>query len=320
MPKKQSVPKRVGFTLIELLVVIAIIAILIALLLPAVQQAREAARRSQCKNNLKQLGLAMHNYHETYKMFPPGVVNATNCTAANTNYLWGWGSYLLPMLDQAPLYQQLSPNGCNLPQPSTLVQTGWSSALLQTPLAAYVCPSDTGAAVNAFYRNYSKSNYVISEAVITTNGSTANSSVRIRDITDGTSNTFLHGERTLKPGAVVGKRFTGAIIWGRIDVSDASNKFRANWPINTPNPTTSTANGIGGDSGCFRHGVSSEHVGGAQFLMGDGSVRFVSQNIGNNPAAGSTSTCIAMSTALTGPGFIFQNLFMIADGNVVGDF
>src|SRR5581483_8700238 len=95
-----------GFTLIELLVVIAIIAILIALLLPAVQQAREAARRTQCKNNLKQLGLALHNYHDNFNTFPPGGVNGT---AATSNYQgWGWSIMLLPQIDQAPLYNQIN--------------------------------------------------------------------------------------------------------------------------------------------------------------------------------------------------------------------
>src|SRR4051812_34956396 len=89
--------RRRGFTLIELLVVIAIIAVLIALLLPAVQQAREAARRTQCKNNLKQIGLALHNYHDTYDQFPLGVLNKLN-----------WRVSVLPMLDQAPAYNQLS--------------------------------------------------------------------------------------------------------------------------------------------------------------------------------------------------------------------
>src|SRR4051812_6730319 len=91
-----------GFTLIELLVVIAIIAVLIALLLPAVQQAREAARRSQCKNNLKQIGLALHNYHDTANTLPPGWIG--DPTGSNAGNRWGWGTMILPYLDQAPLY------------------------------------------------------------------------------------------------------------------------------------------------------------------------------------------------------------------------
>ena len=95
-----------GFTLIELLVVIAIIAILIALLLPAVQQAREAARRSQCKNNMKQIGLALHNYHDVYNTFPPGYVGQTDVSILAGYGLWSWSALILPYIDQAPLYNQ----------------------------------------------------------------------------------------------------------------------------------------------------------------------------------------------------------------------
>src|SRR5271156_6169116 len=110
--------RRKGFTLIELLVVIAIIAVLIALLLPAVQQAREAARRTQCKNNLKQMGLAMYNYLDVYQSFPPGYLgysagNGGSCSTLD-NYAqrgqgWGWGCYLLPYLDQGNLYNLIQP-------------------------------------------------------------------------------------------------------------------------------------------------------------------------------------------------------------------
>lgn len=102
-------PRR-GFTLIELLVVIAIIAVLIALLLPAVQQAQEAARRTQCKNNIKQLGLALHNYHDVYRTFPTGwiaVENGRHNAHEGLNGA-GWGSMILPYLDQAPLYQKFN--------------------------------------------------------------------------------------------------------------------------------------------------------------------------------------------------------------------
>ena len=107
--------KRRGFTLIELLVVIAIIAVLVSLLLPAVQQAREAARRTQCRNNLKQIGLAMHNYEGTFGSFPPGYLGATtNCSmirngvAPNVAQGWGWGTFILPFVDQANVYSAMN--------------------------------------------------------------------------------------------------------------------------------------------------------------------------------------------------------------------
>ena len=123
--------RRTAFTLIELLVVIAI---LIALLLPAVQQAREAARRTQCKNNLKQIGLAMHNYHDTFNVFPPGIVNIRGCVATNATHLWGGMTFLLPQIEQAPLYNQLNVNGCNIPVATTLFN---GAALLQQPLPMF---------------------------------------------------------------------------------------------------------------------------------------------------------------------------------------
>src|SRR5580692_6525108 len=101
---------RRGFTLIELLVVIAIIAVLIGLLLPAVQAAREAARRAQCSNNLKQIGVAMHNYHSTHDTFPPGYVTAISMDAGNPEIGpgWAWGTMLLNNLEQTPLYNNIN--------------------------------------------------------------------------------------------------------------------------------------------------------------------------------------------------------------------
>lgn len=159
-----------GFTLIELLVVIAIIAILIALLLPAVQQAREAARRTQCKNNLKQHGLAIHNYHDVHKQFPPGVINSgdSGATGANAPYACnlnhtGW-TMLLPYLDQSPLYNQWNPN-----EPSSkadenglgLCGTGDfttnQNILGKVNLPAMLCPSDSVNAPTIY--SHSESHY-----------------------------------------------------------------------------------------------------------------------------------------------------------------
>src|SRR5262245_45950852 len=141
--------RRPAFTLIELLVVIAIIAVLIALLLPAVQQAREAARRTQCKNNLKQIGLAYHNYHDTHNCLPPQGETNGFVDSASMNVtpkpVWGWSTYVLPFIDQAPLFNQLNPGPTSL---TAAVQSNTLYPLVQTMLPVYRCPSDTGQLLN----------------------------------------------------------------------------------------------------------------------------------------------------------------------------
>src|SRR5690349_2559350 len=130
--------RRTAFTLIELLVVIAIIAILIALLVPAVQKAREAAARTQCTNNLKQIGLAMHSYHDTYKRLPPGYVDGnTNPNSTPDNDVgpgWGWAAFLLPYMEQGPLYNQINFG--------VTVGVGVNAQASQQPIALFLCPSD----------------------------------------------------------------------------------------------------------------------------------------------------------------------------------
>ncbi|MCA9087066.1 MAG: DUF1559 domain-containing protein [Planctomycetaceae bacterium] len=274
-----------GFTLIELLVVIAIIAILIALLLPAVQQAREAARRSQCKNNIKQIGLALHNYHDTFNTLPAAFyrVNTTTPPAA-----WGWGTMILPYIDQAPLYNTLNPSN-----PPAVAPT----AAVQTVIPAYRCPSDTGPQLNANRGNWGTSNYsgvygsVASTADANENLSSGNgcfsasSSVRFRDITDGTSNTVGIGERAY--GKLGTDTYNGAIWAGIYDAGKHASNIRA---INEGDKAINST-----DDWAY----SSQHVGGAHFLLMDGSVRFISENTDR---------------------LLVKNLANKADGNVVGEF
>jgi len=306
---------RTGFTLIELLVVIAIIAILIALLLPAVQQAREAARRTQCKNNLKQLGLALHNYHDQTNLFPPGWVSQYYQVATGEPTNWSWGAFLLPQIEQGPLYNILTPGTRRIDE--NLALGGATAAALQTPLAAFRCASDPGPALNNFssamgvnatqqtdFGTYARmvwngttnvsiatSNYVINADTADSNTPAiiaatygpplgiawADSRVGIRDITDGTSNTIILGERTwslkgLTIGAGNALGFSPAASVGAY----ANQQCRACLaviavPYWGMNQTVINANHQS-------RSYSSAHTGGVHFLMGDGAVRFISDN------------------------------------------
>ncbi|SFH56236.1 DUF1559 domain-containing protein [Planctomicrobium piriforme] len=221
------VRSRPGFTLIELLVVIAVIAVLISLLLPAVQQAREAARRTQCKNNLKQMGLALNNYHDAYSTFPIGVVSPgtpviTTATAPTAKVQGlGWSVGLLPFMDHANLSEQIQAaarNGWTTIVPITYEAYGytytWDSSVSLSSLfavpAAYRCPSDatsdSGDNDRGQYGNYV--GVYDSTGVLDGSGATITMKVkndgmfgvnvvrRFSDIIDGSSNTFIVGERS----------------------------------------------------------------------------------------------------------------------------
>ncbi len=295
---KNDISKHRGFTLIELLVVIAIIAILIALLLPAVQQAREAARRSQCKNNLKQMGLALHNYHDTHKVFP--------ISHGDTGNSFGWRALVLPYIDQAPLYNQINFSG-------NIVDAG-NLTVAQTPLAAYRCPSDpTSDRVSGGNLVWSNWCYPATcpaasrnDIAVTTykgvdgraydqqasaspiphgmfdrrmglnvsggGGSvvTPNRAIRMRDVVDGTTNVLFVGENS--PG------FHAWSSWAAWH-SPMTTAF----PINHPWKVWGSAQAR--MASATTHGwtagfaSSSYHVGGAHFLMVDGSVHFLSENM-----------------------------------------
>jgi prepilin-type N-terminal cleavage/methylation domain-containing protein/prepilin-type processing-associated H-X9-DG protein len=327
-----------GFTLIELLVVIAIIALLIALLLPAVQQAREAARRTQCRNNLKQIGLALHNYHDTTNTFPPGMFG---WPGTQEGAEWGWGTMILPYLDQSPLYNSIaaSPGGTsphvNSPAAGfNAVMTSFNpqNVLLQTQLSVYRCPSDPGNGVvmipagglNGSVRQntytYGRSNYPgvmgsswsgVGGLLISDGTFAESSSIRIRDYTDGTSNTFVVGERQ-SPTRMGSGYAGGDTIW--CGANDDINPL-ADWqgfaihlgmcdptcPLNlvSPNPP-SVANSQ------IYTGFGSAHVGGASFLFADGSVKFISNSIASGPVGVAGST--------------YQNLANRNDGQVLGEF
>ena len=347
---KKSMVKR-GFTLIELLVVIAIIAILIALLLPAVQQAREAARRTQCKNNLKQIGLAIHNYHDVFNTFPPGFVSKFPPTGSANSVergMYSWGTSILPQLELGNIYTSLNVGNTLLDQN---LATAVGLQILQTPLPAFRCPSDTGPALNNF-NNATSDNAALNAnqyvAHVTSNGTDRiaiatsnyvmaagtsdsttpmvyaaqygpplgvgfiNSRINFRDITDGTSNTILVGERAWK--------FNNLTIGAGNALGFSSETNAAGSNMRT---AALAALAIGYDGINYsatnrvhqRRSFSSNHVGGAQFTLCDGSVRFISQNI--------DYTKLSVTVAPYPAGFVTTTLARLLcrnDGQVIGEF
>lgn len=297
----RGLSRRWGFTLIELLVVIAIIAVLIALLLPAVQQARESARRTQCRNNLKQLGLALHNYHDTHNVFPPGFIDANpNYTAVaqtpaeNSNGL-AWSALVLPYIDQSPLYTQIGNDTAGFSRHWELDAAGTVAAIPAAivGLPAYSCPSDTMPLRNSKRSNYGKTNYLGNSgnaAAIDRRGLFwVNSAVLMRDITDGTSNTVMVVERSAtrdgnsqitcgtvpcdwNGGLWIGARHRGASVGWHPGVEstdvDSYGGNNATYMINRSNQTWGNS-----------WGNSSTHTGGLHVLKCDGSVVFLNENI-----------------------------------------
>lgn len=318
---KAPAAARRAFTLVELLVVIAIIGILIALLLPAVQAAREAARRSQCSNNLKQIGLALHNYHDTFQVFPPGYVDEKP-SLRQDGHGWIVNAFLLPFAEQGSLYDQLDTrHRMNLANATTL-------SLTRTIVSGYLCPSSTEQDVTQSPRiniNVGGTNYRIAVSNYLgimgnqdircwstgVNGMFYhNSRVKMRDVVDGTSNTFAFAERSApaQPTNWQGGVWAGTTIQQATgqDCFGGTNGFeslravltltRAGWGlINSPPPT-------------YTYGPSSLHPGGAQFLLVDGSVRFVSETID------------AANPGPTPPMSIYQRLGAINDGLPVSEF
>ena len=204
--KSPRAKKIRGFTLIELLVVIAIIAILIALLLPAVQQAREAARRTQCRNNLHQLGIAQHNYHDTYQQFTPAQAAATSEIVGSGRLRQAWLSWsgmamLLPYIEQGPAYQQINFDYRWDNAGADRAMGGVNNAIARTRIPSIVCPSDPGAGAG-YTANMSPTSYCISTGPAAQWSQRANMpgfatlyrGAKVRDIIDGTSNTIAMSE------------------------------------------------------------------------------------------------------------------------------
>ncbi len=300
-----SARKKKGFTLIELLVVIAIIAILVALLLPAVQQAREAARRSSCKNNMKQIGLALHNYHDVHGAFPSGWIGVENRVAnAEGESGFGWGTMLLPFMDQAPLYNQFD---FSLP-----MDVAPNRPFLKSVLTTYQCPSDPKPEVftiedrNGVNIELATFNYPAvfgtvelhgcenapGTAPVSSSGQCVsdgafyhNSKIRFRDFTDGSSSTLVVGERTT---------FT----------ESNGEKFYGTWSGALPEVEEAAARTVGHaehppNENDHPEDFGSAHTGGAQFVLGDGHVVFISENIDEG---------------------VFQSLATRNGGEVIGEF
>lgn len=309
--------KKRGFTLIELLVVIAIIAILIALLLPAVQQAREAARRSTCKNNLKQIGIALHNYHDTHRVFPYGHMG-NSVIGAGPNYGTyherdTWAHQILPFVDQAPLYNLYAADT------SAFVHQVSNPDIIKAVIPVYLCPSDPSTPGNADSSGRPQGSYVACAGnTRITNYKAAplpgmfyqNSKTRIGDIKDGSSNTIAASEIVIRGNAAT------TTYWGcpgcfgiggdhgemafsthetpNTSVADQNYTCKSTtWP-NSPCVSRSTSR-----SDPTFNFARSYHVGGVHALLADGAVRFISSNIDRTT---------------------FQDLGDRADGRVIGEF
>ena len=289
--------KKRGFAFVEVLVIVGLIVVGMALLLPAIQQSRQDARRVQCKNNLKQLGLALHNYHDTYGTFPPGWVSLAGAPGHGARI--GWQTSILPYIDQAPLY-----NKVDFHKPP-LEADGKPGKLFQTVLPVYRCPVDPAPTLNPLRGEFATSNYSGNygdvparlsplglgdfwpgavDAPMKSRGLFArNSSVRIQHITDGTSNTLMVGERGFASGAGI---WVGVTDNAHEDdcLTDSSHRSR-------PNAGWSS--------------YSSRHAGGVHMLMCDGSVRFVNETVESKPAPDMG---------------LFQKLGCKSDGQVIGEF
>lgn len=291
-----------GFTLVELLVVVAIIGVLIGLLLPAVQAAREAARRSTCGNNLKQLGLALHVYHDGKNQLPPLILKPSASQSGDADWNspgWGWNAMILPSMEEAALFDQLKVGS------NTLTQTGADTTvrdLLSTRLSTVRCPSDptsSNTSGRSVGRSLGLSNYpAVNRVAINAGsdgGSTVNGAFRgawphanastsanraprpFREFTDGLSSTFIIGERSVThPTSASTQNMTNWV--GSTEPEQSGSSYRGppevggatQYPINE-DPSVSSL--------YWGHWFRSMHKSGAMFCLADGSTRFIDDDI-----------------------------------------
>lgn len=307
---RMSKQHRSAFTLVELLVVIAIIGILVALLLPAVQAAREAARRSECTNNLKQLALASHNYHDTHKTFCPGQLMARG---------WGWSAMILPFMEQSTISDQIEygqPMGA--PVNIALVRTSIPSFLC--PSASDVpdngCPSEGGGEFQITNPGMAPANYVGNGGAFQNSFTALDNpkrmngvfnrrvALKMKDIPDGTSNTALMGEM-IHYNFMWDPRMYGNTRGNGTGHGTLACLRIGQRRINPPDTASTVVK---------REAMGSDHPAGANFAFCDGSVHFISDTIhhtattwghyDNNPNSLGT----------------FQRLIARNDGSPLGDF